>query len=161
MNPTRRVEVGPFEVRAVAVVHSSRAEARDDGWDDETATITLLEPFTAEALRGLDSFSHVEVVYLFHGVDPDQAVPQSRRPRGNTYWPNVGVFAQRVKNRPNRIGISTCQLIAVDDVTLRVHGLDAIDGTPVLDIKPYMVEFAPHRPVTQPAWSHELMAEYF
>jgi len=163
VNPTPEpaAHAGPFEMRAVAVVHSSRTEATDDGWDDETATITLLEPFTTEALRGLDSFSHIEVVYLFHHVDPERAVPQSRRPRGNTWWPQVGVFAQRAKNRPNRIGISTCQLIAIDDVTLRVHGLDAIDGTPVLDIKPYLVEFAPHSPVTQPLWSHELMAEYF
>ena len=65
------------------------------------------------------------------------------------------------RNRPNRLGLCTCEVVAVDDRTIRVRGLDAIDGTPVLDLKPYLAEFAPRRATTQPAWSHELMAEYF
>jgi tRNA (Thr-GGU) A37 N-methylase len=73
----------------------------------------------------------------------------------------TGIFAQRGKERPNRIGLSTCELLAVEGTTLTVRGLDAIDGTPVLDIKPYMSEFAPRTPVRQPAWSRELMARYF
>ncbi len=82
-------------------------------------------------------------------------------PRGNPEWPAVGIFAQRAKNRPNRLGVSTCELVGVDGCTLDVRGLDAIDGTPVLDVKPYLAEFGPRSPVHQPVWSHELMAGYF
>ena len=85
----------------------------------------------------------------------------ARHPRGNLAWPQVGVFAQRAKGRPNRIGVSVCELLAVHHITLFVRALDAIDGTPVLDIKPYMAQFAPRGPVRQPAWSHELMAGYW
>jgi hypothetical protein len=63
--------------------------------------------------------------------------------------------------RPNRLGLATCALLDVGETTLRVRGLDAIDGTPVLDIKPYMTEFGPRGSVSQPAWSHELMAGYY
>ena len=73
----------------------------------------------------------------------------------------MGIFAQRAKDRPNRLGLSTCELLEVRGDALEVRALDAIDGTPVLDIKPYMTEFAPRRPVRQPAWSHELMAGYW
>ena len=72
-----------------------------------------------------------------------------------------GIFAQRAKGRPNRIGVTTCEIVSVDQRVVTVRGLDAIDGTPVLDLKPYMVEFAPRTPVRQPAWSHELMRDYW
>jgi tRNA (Thr-GGU) A37 N-methylase len=85
----------------------------------------------------------------------------SRIPRGNPAWPSVGIFAQRAKDRPNRIGLATCELLGVEGTVLRVRGLDAIDGTPVLDIKPYMAEFAPRGTTRQPQWSHELMASYY
>ncbi len=73
----------------------------------------------------------------------------------------MGIFAQRAKNRPNRVGLSTCELVAIHDRTVIVRGLDAIDGTPVLDIKPFMHEFGPRTKTRQPAWSHELMAQYY
>jgi tRNA-Thr(GGU) m(6)t(6)A37 methyltransferase TsaA len=150
-----------FSVRAIGVVRSSRLRPIDDDWGDVAATITLLPPFDSRALVGLDAFSHVEVIYVFHQVDPAFVHTGSRRPRGNPDWPEVGIFAQRAKDRPNRLGLCTCELVEVRDDTLEVRGLDAIDGTPVLDIKPYMTEFAPHPPVRQPPWSHELMAGYF
>jgi tRNA (adenine37-N6)-methyltransferase len=71
------------------------------------------------------------------------------------------VFAQRAKGRPNRIGVSVCELLSVGQLTVAVRGLDAIDGTPVLDLKPYMQEFAPRGEVRQPQWSRELMAGYW
>lgn len=82
-------------------------------------------------------------------------------PRGNPDWPQVGIFAQRAKGRPNRLGVSVCRLLAVQGLTVTVQALDAIDGTPVLNIKPYMAEFAPRGQVHQPAWSRELMAAYW
>ena len=112
-------------------------------------------------MAGLSEYSHIEVVYHFHQVAPEKEQEGARRPRGNPDWPMVGIFAQRAKARPNRIGVSVCRLLRVDGLMLTVQGLDAIDGTPVLDIKPYFVEFGPRGPVRQPAWSHELMAGYW
>ena len=71
------------------------------------------------------------------------------------------MFAQRNKRRPNRIGVCVARLLAIEGGELTVQGLDAIDGTPVLDIKPYMVEFAPRETVRQPEWSRELMRDYW
>ena len=150
-----------WQVHAVASVTCSRTQPTDDNWDSETTTITLLAPYTDEALLGIDSFSHLEIVYLFHVVDPDSRTAMSRHPRGNSAWPTVGVFAQRVKDRPNRIGISTCQLIDVRGTTLHVRGLDAIDGTPVIDIKPYIREFGPRGSIREPYWASELMQSYY
>ena len=150
-----------FPVAAIGHVASSRREPVDDDWGDVESTIQLDSAFGAEALRGLDEFSHIEVVYLFHRVDPAAVTTDARRPRENPAWPEVGIFAQRGKGRPNRIGLSTCRLLGVDGTGLRVRGLDAIDGTPVLDIKPYMREFAPRGEVRQPRWADEIMRGYF
>ncbi|GAA4548505.1 SAM-dependent methyltransferase [Amycolatopsis samaneae] len=151
-----------MQVEPIGLVSSARTEPLDDDWDTVAATITLDSTrFTPEALAGLDEFSHVEVVYLFDRVDPDRVQYGARRPRGNPAWPPVGIFAQRGKGRPNRIGVTTCALVGVDGLTLTLAGLDAIDGTPVLDVKPYLTEFGPRGPVRQPAWSRELMAGYW
>ena len=82
-------------------------------------------------------------------------VTGARHPRGNTSWPRVGIFAQRGKARPNRLGATIVQIEGREGRTLRVRGLDAVDGTPVVDIKPVFTEFMPRGPVRQPAWSHE------
>jgi len=149
-------------MHAIAYVSSPRTEAVDDDWDAVVSTVSLdASRFSPDALAGLDQYSHVEVVYHFDRVAPEQEQSGARRPRGNPNWPTVGIFAQRAKARPNRIGVSVCRLLGVDGLTLTVHGLDAIDGTPVLDIKPYFVEFGPRGPVSQPQWSHDLMADYW
>jgi tRNA-Thr(GGU) m(6)t(6)A37 methyltransferase TsaA len=149
-------------VEPIGRVASSRTQAIDDDWGAVSATIALDgEQFAVDAVAGLGEFSHIEVVFLFDGVDPDDIEPGARHPRGNTDWPRVGIFAQRAKMRPNRIGVTVCALLRIDGLTLTVQGLDAIDGTPVLDVKPYMAEFAPRGEVRQPAWSRELMAGYW
>lgn len=143
-------------------VSSLRSEAIDDDWDSVAATITLDGTrFTPDVLRGLSAFSHIEVVYLFDQVAPDAIQTHARHPRGNPAWPSVGIFAQRAKARPNRLGVTICRLTRIDGLVLTVEGLDAIDGTPVIDIKPYMTEFAARGPVHQPAWVSELMANYW
>lgn len=156
------VNMTGVELRPIGFVSSPRAEAIDDDWDSITATIRLDgNQFSLDALRGLDGFSHLEVVYLFDRVDPESVQTAARRPRGNPDWPEVGIFAQRARARPNRIGVSICRLVSVDQLTVTVEALDAIDGTPVLDIKPYLAEFGPRSEVRQPAWSHQLMAGYW
>ena len=132
----------------------------DDQWDDENAWIELLPPFNEQALLGLEEFSHCLVVYVFDQASWD-AEKMSRHPRGNKDWPEVGIFAQRAKDRPNRLGVTVCRVIKVEGLTVHVAGLDAIDGTPVVDIKPWMTEFGPRTGVTQPSWSTELMKDYW
>ncbi len=149
-------------MRPIGRVTSPRAEAIDDDWDSITSIIELdPEVLDGDATEGLADFSHVEVVYVFDQVDPAQVTTGARHPRGNTSWPKVGILAQRAKNRPNRIGVTVCRLLSVDGLRLTVAALDAIDGTPVLDVKPYMAEFGPRGAVRQPAWSSELMSGYW
>jgi tRNA-Thr(GGU) m(6)t(6)A37 methyltransferase TsaA len=149
-----------FSLVPVGRVRSTRSEPGDDGWDSEISLIELVGPFGARALRGLETFSHCLVVYVFDRAAWDES-RMSRRPRGNAAWPEVGIFAQRAKDRPNRLGVSVCQIAAIDDATIHVAGLDAIDGSPVVDIKPWMEEFGPRSPVHQPSWSQELMKDYW
>jgi len=149
------------KVQAIGFVEAIRPHAEDDFWGGEEACIRLAEPFTADALQGITDFSHVEILYLFHEVEPTKVVTGARHPRNNQQWPSIGIFAQRGKNRPNRIGSTICRVVRVEDTKLFVSELDAIDGTPVLDIKPVMAEFLPREPVRQPAWSRELMRNYW
>jgi tRNA (Thr-GGU) A37 N-methylase len=151
-----------LDIEPVADVLGGRADAFDDDWAPSRATIRLrADRFTPAALTGLDAFSHLEIVFVFDRVPPSKIEFGARRPRNNPDWPLVGVFAQRGKNRPNRLGVSRCTLLAVEGLDLHVEGLDAIAGTPVLDIKPYMLEFGPRGDVRQPAWATELMARYY
>jgi tRNA (Thr-GGU) A37 N-methylase len=152
----------PIEVEPIGSVAGGRTEAVDDDWGDVESTIVLdAGRVPPDATRGLEEFSHVEVVYVFHLVDPAAVTTGARHPRGNREWPAVGILAQRAKGRPNRIGVTVCELVAVDGLEVRVRGLDAVDGSPVLDVKPYMAGFAPRGPVRQPAWSSELMQGYW
>jgi tRNA (adenine37-N6)-methyltransferase len=148
-------------VDPIGMVVGGRDEPIDDDWGSVEATIVLDERFDPSSLDGLADFSHVEVVYCFHLVEPDAITTDSRHPRGRTDWPKVGIFAQRAKARPNRIGVTVCDLLGVDGRKLRVRGLDAIAGTPVLDIKPYLREFAPRGEVREPEWAAELMRDYW
>jgi tRNA (adenine37-N6)-methyltransferase len=147
----------------VGVVVGGSAEAIDDDWGDVKAVLRLDgTQFGPDAVAGLAAFSHLVVVFQFHLVDPADVVTGARRPRGNPEWPQVGMFAQRARMRPNRLGVSTCRLIAVEGLDLHLQGLDAIDGSPVLDVKPFMREFEPSASdVRQPTWSTELMRGYY
>ncbi|MFE5298514.1 SAM-dependent methyltransferase [Streptomyces sp. NPDC056632] len=152
----------PVVALPVGRVVGGRGDVRDDAWGDVTAVVRLdAARFGPEALAGLDAFSHLEVVYHFDRVPEEGIETGARHPRGNTDWPLVGIFAQRGKNRPNRLGVSRCRLLRVDGLDIHVQGLDAVDGTPVLDIKPYMTEFGPQGPVDQPEWSTEIMSRYY
>lgn len=152
---------GPIPIAPIGVVRSSREVAADDGWDGEAAAIELDPALPDEALAGLDAFSHVEVLYLFHLVNPLAVERGARHPRENPAWPRVGIFAQRGRSRPNRIGSTVCRVLRIEGRALHVAGLDAVDGSPVLDLKPWMNEFAPRGPVRQPPWVSELMRDYW
>ena len=150
-----------IEVRPIGMVRSPRKDLSDDFWGAVEAEIVLNEAFGAEALFGLGDFSHVEVLFFMHQVDPAKIETGARRPRERADWPLVGIFAQRGKARPNRIGLTRAAIVGVEGRVVRVRGLDAIDATPVLDIKPWMDEFAPIGATRQPEWASELMRDYF
>ncbi len=154
---TRVVKLEP-----IGVVSNDRAEPTDDGWGAVESTITIDARFPEEALAGLDAFSHAEVVYVFDRADAARMATGARRPRGRADLPLVGVFAQRNKDRPNHLGVSRCEVLAVEGRAIRVRGLDAIDGTPVLDVKPHFGAFVPDAAaVREPAWVAEVTREYF
>jgi len=151
-----------YTVRPIGHVSSARSSRIDDDWGTVESVIRLDEGrFTPDSLAGLEEFSHVEVIFVFDRFDEDRVTTGARHPRGNEAWPRVGIFAQRASSRPNRLGVTTCELVAVDGLDVRVRGLDAIDATPVLDIKPHVREFEPRTAVRQPAWITELMADYW
>lgn len=151
-----------YEVQPIGVVRGGRVEPTDDGWGGVTARVELDPAVVApSATAGLDGFSHVEVVFLFHLVDPGSVCTGARHPRGRADWPEVGILAQRAKDRPNRIGTTVCAVAGVGPGWVDVAGLDAVDGTPVLDVKPYLRGFAPRGEVREPAWAAELMAAYW
>jgi len=146
----------------IGVVRSPIREAIDDVFGGVRSRIELdASRFSQDCLAGLDAFSHIEIVFLFDRVEESAIELGARHPRGRSDWPKAGIFAQRGKVRPNRIGVTVCRLIAVEDLSIVVESLDAMDGTPVLDIKPYMREFAPKGEVRQPAWATELMSGYW
>ena len=149
-------------LKPLGIVRSPIKEVADDCWGGVLSTIEL-DPqlFGPECTLGLDQYSHVEVVFVLDKISQDEIEKGARHPRGRTDWPKMGIFAQRSKGRPNRIGITVCKLESVDGLHIRVRELDAVDGTPVLDVKPYLKGFAPRGEVLEPAWAAELMAGYF
>lgn len=150
-----------FNLEAVGYLKSERDHHKDDHWGGAICTLTLTDAFDEQALASIESFSHLEIIFLMDQVDERQVERGARHPRNRQDWPLVGIFAQRGRKRPNRLGLSVCRLLKVEGKTLTLADLDALDGTPVLDIKPYMEEFAPRHPVRQPQWSRELMDRYY
>jgi tRNA-Thr(GGU) m(6)t(6)A37 methyltransferase TsaA len=105
-----------------------------------------------EALSGLEGFSHVEVLFYLHEMDGPFV--SMIHPTGDPELPLVGAFATRTPNRPSKIALTTCRLLGIYGNRLKVKGLDAYDGSPVLDIKPH---FGPsHEEVTLPSWVADL-----
>jgi len=153
-----------MEIRLTPIgfVRGGRTAAEDDDWGQVQAEIVLDGArFAPDALSGLADFSHAEIVYHFHAVPEADIVAGARRPRGRADWPAVGIFAQRGRSRPNRLGVSTCEILGVSGLVLSVRGLDAIDGTPVLDIKPVLSGFAPRGMLREPEWARAIMAAYW
>lgn len=150
-----------FEIHPIGTVHNDRTDVQHtDHWGAVRSTITVDERFGDACLQGLDSFSHVDVLFLFDQFPEHDDHREPRPYRGRADLPPVGVFAGRGPRRPNRIGVTTCAIESVRGRELTVLGLDAVTGTPVIDLKPTMTEFLPVG-VHQPDWVSHLMSEYF
>jgi tRNA-Thr(GGU) m(6)t(6)A37 methyltransferase TsaA len=146
----------------VGYVRGGRKEATKDRWGKNRSRIEL-DParFGPDALTGVDELSHIEVIYFFHLHTDEPTETGARHPRDRCDWPKVGIFAQRGRMRPNRIGLCVCRVLRVDGMAVEVEGLDAVDGTPVLDIKPFWSGNAPRGEVREPDWVREIMANYW
>jgi tRNA-Thr(GGU) m(6)t(6)A37 methyltransferase TsaA len=122
---------------AIAVVRNDVGKPRPHGWDKVESRIEFGAEHAAR-LEGIEGYSHLIVVtYLDVAADAPQKPEQLTLTSGNTY----GIYATRSQLRPNHLGVSVVELLGREGVTLRVRGLDAIDGTPVLDVKPYLPDY--------------------
>ena len=148
-----------IEIKPIGFVFNNRTEPVDDNWSSVDSVIELSEDLPMECFDGIESFSHLEVIYHFNLSV--KIVTGSEHPRENKTYPKVGIFAQRKKDRPNHIGVTIVNLIKREGRKLYVKNLDAINGTPVIDIKPIFKEYLPAGEVIQPDWIGELMKNYW
>ncbi len=147
-------------LEVIGTVRNNRSSAADRDWGAVVSTIEMAPRFAA-GLEGLDAFSHVLVLFHMH-LDPDREPPALvRRPRGRADMPALGVFAQRGRMRPNPVGITACEIVRVEAGRLVVRGLDAVEGTPVLDLKPYFPVLDRRDDARVPEWVNRLMEGYF
>ena len=149
-----------INLRPIGTVSSPITERTDQDWGSVTSTIVLAPEF-AGALLGLEGFSHAIVVTYLHQARYEREKHLQRRPRNLVTMPEVGILSQRAKNRPNPVGVTAVEIMDVGGDFLRVRGLDAIDGTPVLDIKPYYPHFDRVEDPRVPEWVDRLMDGYF
>lgn len=145
----------------IGYVKNSRKEPTDDFWGGIISEIIIDEKYPENCLQGIEDFSHLEVIFYFDKADKSKTIIGTKRPRENPDWPETGIFVQRSKNRPNLIGITITKIIRKEGRSIFVEGLDAIDGTPVIDIKPVLKEYLPRGEVKQPQWTVELMKDYW
>ena len=148
------------EFEAIGVVISPVTEGVDENWGGIISEIRLNEKYVS-GLRGLEEFSHVLILFYMHRYSFDPNADLVRRPQGRMDMPQIGIFTQRAKHRPNPIGVTAVELLKVEGDTLVVRGLDAIDGSPIIDVKPYFPIFDCKVDARTPDWVDELMKGYF
>ncbi|MDQ7027690.1 MAG: tRNA (N6-threonylcarbamoyladenosine(37)-N6)-methyltransferase TrmO [Anaerolineae bacterium] len=150
-----------IELKPIGVVKSPVTDASTiNNWGKVTSEIHINQSLT-DGLQGVNDWSHLIVIFVMHETEYDEEKHLVRRPRNRDDMPELGIFAQRSRNHPNQIGITAVRLLAVENQVVRVKGLDAIDGTPVLDIKPYAPVYDGVSDSLVPAWFIRLMQGYF
>ncbi len=150
-----------IEMQPIGYVKNDIEQIADDQWKGTISNIILSKEMHPQALQGLDEFSHAMILFYMDQVADEKAVSKYRHPRNNSSLPLLGTFAQRNKSRPNKIGLSTVKIHAVEGQCLQVLELDAVNGTPILDIKPYMAAFGARGPVFEPEWVEQIMSKYW
>ena len=149
-----------MEIQPIGIVRSPVAEPVEEKWGDVVSEIHVDAAF-ASGLKGIESWSHVVVVYHMHEATFDLEADLVSRPGDRADMPEVGVFAQRTRTRPNAIGVAAAEVLKVEGSVLTVRRLDAIDGTPVLDIKPYASIYDTVSEPLIPIWFIRFMQGYF
>ena len=146
-------------MRPVGHVRNAVREKKDTSWGTDVSVIELEEAYAA-GLKGLADFSHAIILFYLDQAKFDPEKHLLRRPQNRDDMPEVGIFSQRCKDRPNQIGMTAVEIVSVSERMLTVKGLEAVDGTPVLDIKPYFPAYD-KRDAAVPEWTERLMSHYF
>ena len=146
-------------MQPVGYVKNNVHDKKDVSWGEDASTIFLLEEYNG-GLKGLEDFSHAIIIYFLDKAQYDKDKHLQRRPQNRNDMPMVGIFSQRGKDRPNRIGMTAVQIENVSEDSITVKGLDAIDGTLILDIKPYYPVYD-KKDARVPEWVTRLMEHYF
>ena len=145
-------ELPDITLRPIGYVRNGVKEPRPEGWEDVVSRV-IIRPELEDALLGLESWSHVLVVFWPHLIPADVRGSKHRlHPRDDPQNPLQGVLATRSQIRFNPVLVTAVRLLAVKGNVLRVKGLDAVDGTPVLDVKPYVARFDSVPEATMPEW---------
>lgn len=144
----------------IGVVYNDVKEPTDEGWGHVVSEVVLDETFS-DGLDGIEQFSHLLILFWMHRAAEAEPLRMRRRPQGRADMPEVGLFAQRARHRPNPIGVTAVKLLRRDKNRLVVEGLDAINGTPVVDVKPYVPAFDAVEAARVPEWVTRLMERYF
>ena len=144
----------------IGVIRNEVREPVDEGWGHVVSEVVLDEGLT-DGMDGIESFSHVLILFWMHRAAEAEPVRMRRRPQGRQDMPEVGIFAQRARHRPNPLGVTAVTLLRREKNRLLVRGLDAINGTPVVDVKPYVPKFDSIGSPRVPAWMNQLMERYF
>ncbi len=142
-------------LHAIGIVSSPITTIEVTEWDDVVSEIRL-DDALVPGLSGLEQYSHIIVVFYLHRMHFNPMTDLVRHPRDRADWPLTGVFATRTQYRPNSIGISTVQLLGIAHNVLSVKGLDALDGTTVLDIKPYKPDLELAKSAVVPQWTLDI-----
>ncbi len=148
-----------MEFVIIGEVKSPVTEAVDMNWGEVISEI-VLKPEYAPGLLGLGDFSHAMILTSLHEARYDPDVHLRRHPQERQDMPLLGIFAQRARHRPNRIGVTACEIVEVTETSVKVRALDAIDGTPVIDVKPYVPVYD-KKDATIPEWMEKMMKDYF
>ena len=148
-------------IKPIAYVFNRREKIEDDFWGDVISEIKLVDELPAECFDGIETFSHIEIIFYFNKSAGVEKFIYKAHPRENPEWDSVGIFAQRKRLRPNLIGSTITELLRRDGKSIYVRKLDALNGTPVIDIKPMYKEFLPAGKIIQPTWVSELAKNYW
>ena len=146
-------------MKPIGYVENNIQDKKDVAWGEDVSKIVLEKEYYT-GLSGLEEFTHAIIVYYLDKAVYKREEHLQRRPQNREDMPLVGIFSQRGKDRPNKIGMTSVQIIAVDERSLVVKGLDAINGTAVLDIKPYYPVYD-KKDADVPDWVNRLMEHYF
>ncbi|MCX4681448.1 TrmO family methyltransferase [Streptomyces sp. NBC_01433] len=150
-----------LEVPIIATVVGGHTGRLDDYKGGVVSIIRLSSDFPPETLQGIDEFSHLQVIWHFHEGSATDVALHARSPRDNPAWPATGTFVHHNHRRPARIATSYPRLLRVDGLDLHVEGLDADDGTPIIDLVAVFTQFLPRGLVTQPTWPDEMLKDYW
>jgi tRNA (adenine37-N6)-methyltransferase len=141
----------PISPQPIGYVHNRVHQPRPDGWDRVKSQIKLTVAEADEMLTGLNRYSHVLVVFWLDRLGAERPRP-SQIQLGDGTTPTQGILATRSQLRPNPLGVSVVPLLEIRGTSLVVISLDAIDGTPVLDVKPYIPYYDSVPAARVPAW---------